>query len=136
MRALALQLVLGYPEQLPMTSAFRSTLVHRHWFRRLGRFMAMVTQLVVLLAPLAENHAERQLGAHVEGPRSVPHPGHHNSDSCPACQLISLHGRMSERAQLPDVVIVVSAGVSTTVSHSSGATLLPSNTSRAPPLSL
>ncbi|MDB4912499.1 MAG: hypothetical protein JWM95_143 [Gemmatimonadetes bacterium] len=135
MRALALLLVPGYPPQLSMTSAFRSIFARTPWFRRLGRFMAMVTQLVVLLAPLAENHSERQLGAHVEGPRSVPHPGQHNSDSCPACQLISLHGRASERAQLPDVVFVVSANVSTTVAHPSGATLLPSNTSRAPPVS-
>jgi hypothetical protein len=95
-----------------------------------------LTQLVVLLAPLAENHSDRQLGAHVEGPRSVPHPGQHNPDSCPACQIHGLLGPTGERAQLPDVQFAVTASAPTAVSHPIGATLLPSNTSRAPPLSL
>ena len=97
--------------------------------------MAMVTQLVVLLAPVAESHADRQLGAHVEGPRTVPHPGQHNADSCPACQLFSLIGRASERPQLPALIREVHAGVPAAASRASGATVLPSNSSRAPPVS-
>ncbi|MEP6621483.1 MAG: hypothetical protein ABJE47_19305 [bacterium] len=108
----------------------------RRWLQRLGRFLAVVTQLVVLLAPITESHADRQLGAHVEGPRSAPHPGQHRPDSCPACQLLSLHGRTVERAQLPDLVLEVSPSAPTTASHASDAARLPSNSSRAPPLSL
>ena len=98
--------------------------------------MAVVTQLVVLLAPIAETHADRQLSAHVEGPRTVPHPGQHNTDSCPACQLLSVLGRGVERSQLPDLVRVVAPSVPATTAAALGATLVVSNSSRAPPLSL
>lgn len=119
-----------------MTSVSRSVAARQHWFRRLGRYLAIVTQLVMMLAPLAESHADRELRAHVEGPRSVPHPGQHHPDSCPACQLLSLHGRVAERAQLPDLVLEVMASAPGTAFHASGATVVPSNSSRAPPVSL
>ena len=119
-----------------MPHVLRSHHTARLWLRRLGRFMAVVTQLVVLLAPIAETHADRQLGAHVEAPRSVPHPGQHNPDSCPACQLLSLHGRIAERQQLPELLREVGASAPDTASRASGAASVPSNSSRAPPLSL
>jgi hypothetical protein len=71
----------------------------RNWFRRLGRALVLATQLVVLVAPLAEAHEERPLRAHVEAPRTIPHPGHH-ADECPACMLLSVHGCPAERPQL------------------------------------
>jgi hypothetical protein len=104
----------------------------RNRFRRIGRALVLATQLVVLVAPLAEAHDERPLSAHVEAPRTVPHPGHH-ADECPACMLLSVHGRPAERPRLDvrereqsvvprqSVVLVVSAARDL------------SNSSRAPP---
>ena len=71
----------------------------RSWFRRFGRALVLVTQLVALVAPLAEAHEERPLSAHVEAPRTVPHPGHHAGE-CPACMLLSVHGFPVERPSL------------------------------------
>jgi hypothetical protein len=53
--------------------------------------LVLVTQLVALVAPLAEAHEEQPLSAHVEAPRTTPHPGHHVGE-CPACMLLSVHG--------------------------------------------
>ena len=49
------------------------------------------------------------MSAHVEAPRTVPHPGHH-ADGCPACMLLSVHGcpaaapRLAEFARERSVV--------------------------------
>jgi hypothetical protein len=105
----------------------------RSWFRRFGRVLLLVTQLVALVAPLAEAHEERGLSAHVEAPRTVPHPGHH-ADSCPACMLLSVQGCPAASPRLEEfgrercvvnrrsVVQVAARGRSV------------SNSSRAPPL--
>ncbi|HEX5971900.1 MAG TPA: hypothetical protein VFY85_08250 [Gemmatimonadaceae bacterium] len=104
----------------------------RSWFRRFGRALVLATQLVVLVAPLAEAHDNRPLGAHVESPRTVPHPGHH-VDECPACLLLSVHGRPAERPRLElcerERCVVASQATEQVVA----AGRHPSNSSRAPP---
>ena len=105
----------------------------RHWLRRFGRVLVLVTQLVALVVPLAEAHEERALSAHVEAPRTVPHPGDH-PDVCPACRLLSVQGcpaapsllEESERAQR--TVPRWAVGHVVTIARSF------SNASRAPPL--
>src|SRR5690349_12809863 len=82
-----------------MTASTASSSRFRSWFRRVGRALVLATQLVVLVAPLAEAHDERPLSAHVEAPRTVPHPGHH-ADECPACMLLSVHGCPAGAPQL------------------------------------
>jgi len=114
-----------------IASFVRST--RRQWFRRFGRALVLVTQLVALVAPLAEAHEERPLSAHVEAPRTVPHPGHH-ADSCPACMLLSMHGCPAAAPQLEEFVrergVVLRRSAMQVVV---GARSL-SNSSRAPPL--
>ena len=96
--------------------------------------MALVAQLLVLLVPLTEGREERVLGAHVEAPRSTPHQGH-RPESCPACTLLGVHGRVEEQARLHDLVVEVeTAFVSTPTSLVASARFV-SNSSRAPPLS-
>jgi hypothetical protein len=102
----------------------------RRWFRRFGRALCFATQLVLLVAPLAEAHDERPLSAHVEAPRTVPHPGHH-ADECPACMLLSVHGCPAERPRLgacerersvvPRRPVVVAASTTHDLSNSSRA---------------
>jgi hypothetical protein len=98
--------------------------------------LALVAQLAVWGAPIAEGHLGQGLHAHVEGPRTVPHPGQHDSDSCPACSLLSLLGRNIERSTLPDLITEVAASAPTSIAHASGVTRTVSNSSRAPPISL
>jgi len=104
----------------------------RSWFRRLGRALVLATQLVVLVAPLAEAHDDRPLRAHVEAPRTVPHPGHH-ADECPACMLLSVHGCPAGRPQLElcerERNVVPRQSAVLVASASRGL----SNSSRAPP---
>jgi len=104
----------------------------RSWFRRFGRALVLATQLVVLVAPLAEAHEERPLSAHVEAPRTVPHPGHH-ADECPACMLLSVHGCPAERPLFgvcePEGSVVPRQSAELVVSTSRDL----SNSSRAPP---
>ena len=104
----------------------------RNWFRRVGRALVLVTQLVALVAPLAEAHEDRPLRAHVEGPRTTPHPGHH-ADECPECILLSVHGCPAERPRLGECEYErsVAPRQSTMVAVSSTRTV--SNSSRAPP---
>ena len=113
-----------------------STLAHpTKLLRRLGQALAVVTQLVVLVAPLAEAHAEREMRAHAEAPRSAPHPGQHDQKSCPACVLLSMHGRVEDRAEVPSIVQCVSCAAPDVVA---GIVVSPhrvSNSSRAPPVS-
>ena len=118
-----------------MFTATVRSLFSRGSIRRLGRALALVAQLAVLLAPLAEVREERALGAHVEGPRTTAHPGH-RPDSCPACILISMHGRPAERPRL-DAVVVQSSQVPPAEPVFATLALRPlSNSSRAPPRAL
>lgn len=104
----------------------------RHWLRHLGRTLAIVTQFVLLFAPLAEGLEESLLDPHVETPRTRPHPGHQVS-TCAECVLLTVHGRTEERSRLADLpraqgTCAVAASVSL---H--GVARAPSNSSRAPP---
>ena len=104
----------------------------RNWFRRVGRALVLVTQLVALVAPLAEAHEERPLRAHVEAPRTVPHPGHH-ADECPACMLLAVHGRPAERPHFDARECERCAVPRQSAAHVATAVRDLSNSSRAPP---
>jgi hypothetical protein len=104
----------------------------RNWFRRVGRALVLVTQLVALVAPLAEAHEERPLRSHVEAPRTVPHPGHH-ADECPACMLLAVHGRPAGRTHFEECDRDRSVMPSASVAHVATALRDLSNSSRAPP---
>ena len=105
----------------------------RNLLHRLGRAFAMVTQLVVLLAPLAEGREERALGAHVEVPRTVPHPGQHQV-ACVECVLLTIHGRTEERPRLADLIRTAGSRQVPHTTQPVGIEAEPSNSSRAPPL--
>ena len=108
---------------------------YRGWMFQVGRTLAMVIQLALVFVPLAEGREERVLSAHVEGPRSVPHPGH-RPDSCPACQLLSTHGIAQERAELPPVTSAAHCVLAQELQHAYGVAVNSANCSRAPPRSL
>jgi hypothetical protein len=118
-----------------MFSTTVRSLFSRNALRRVGRALALVAQLAVLLAPLAEVREERALGAHVEGPRTTAHPGH-RPDSCPACILISMHGRPAERARLDTITPQPSQVPPAEPAFATLALRPPSNSSRAPPRAL
>ena len=104
----------------------------RFWLRHLGRVLAIVTQLVLLCAPLAEGREERLLDPHVEAPMTRVHPGHQVS-TCAECVLLTVHGRTEERSRLRELPQSQSAcAVERSVSLSAVARA-PSNSSRAPP---
>ena len=104
----------------------------RRWLRHLGRTLAIVTQLVLLFAPLAEGREERLLDPHVEAPLRRAHPGHQVS-TCAECVLLAVHGRTEERSRLPDMPESQSACAAETSVSLSGVERAPSNSSRAPP---
>ena len=103
------------------------------WFRRFGRLLVLVTQLVALVAPLAEAHEDRPLRAHVEAPRTVPHPGQH-AGSCPACVLLSVHGCPAAAPHLEEVVREAGIVPPRSVVRVATSSRSVSNSSRAPPL--
>lgn len=108
--------------------------VHRrHWLRRFGRALVLVTQLVAIVAPVAEAHDERTMASHVEAPRSVPHPGQH-ADACPACMLLSVHGCPAERPRLEEFEHERNAVPQAAANHAVAVARVFSNSSRAPPL--
>jgi hypothetical protein len=106
----------------------------RHnWLPRIGRILAIATQLVLLLAPLAEGREERLLGPHVEAPRTLAHPGH-RADFCAECVLLSVHGRAEESSPLPEPVRGEGRCRIPRAIDALGVEGEPSNSSRAPPL--
>ena len=104
-----------------------------HWLRRLGRSLALVAQLLVVLVPLSEGREERALSPHVEAPRTAPHVGHH-PDVCPACTLSSILGCIDEPPHLDDAMVrsvdVIAPSFARTFAQRDRAG---SNNSRAPP---
>jgi hypothetical protein len=104
----------------------------RSWFRRFGRALVLGTLRVVLVAPRAVAHDDRPLSAHVEAPRTVPHPGHH-VDECPACLLLSVHGRPADRPRLDLCEHEQGVAPREAALHGPATGRHPSNSSRAPP---
>jgi hypothetical protein len=112
---------------------FARNRARRHWLHRLGRALAVVTQLVFLLAPIAEGREDRPMDPHVEAPRTKAHPGHQPS-TCAECVLLSMHGRTEPRAALPDPVRRQRISHVAEARVAGGVERSVSNSSRAPPL--
>jgi hypothetical protein len=105
----------------------------RHnWLQRVGRYLALVTQLMLFLAPAAEGREERLLGSHVEAPRTQAHPGH-RADFCAECVLLSVHGRTEQPSRLPEQAFAQRACQIASAIDALGVEGEPSNSSRAPP---
>jgi hypothetical protein len=115
-----------------MTITIR-TRIRRHWLFRLGRVLAVATQLVFLLAPIAEGREDRPMDPHVEAPRTKAHPGHQPS-TCAECVLLSMHGRVEARAALPEPVRRQRIAHVDAARFARGVEQSVSNSSRAPPL--
>ena len=105
----------------------------RHWLHRLGRALAVVTQMVFLLAPIAEGREDRPMDPHVEAPRTKAHAGHRPS-MCAECVLLSMHGRVEERGALPAPAKVQRISHVAEARVARGVERSVSNSSRAPPL--
>lgn len=104
-----------------------------HWLRRLGRSLALVAQLLVVLVPLSEGREQRALGPHVEAPRTAPHLGHH-PDVCPACTLASILGHIDEPSRLDEATVRSIAAIEPAFSRTFvESDRTGSNNSRAPP---
>lgn len=115
-----------------MTILTRSR-ARRHWLHRLGRVLAVVTQLMFLLAPIAEGREDRPMDPHVEAPRTKAHPGHQPS-TCAECVLLTMHGRVEERAALPEPTLLQRISHVAEAKVAGGIERSVSNSSRAPPL--
>ena len=104
-----------------------------HWLRRLGRSLALVAQLLVVLVPLSEGHEQRVLSPHVEAPRTTPHNGH-RPDVCSACTLASILGQIDEPPHLADATVRAVAIIEPTFARTfAQSDRAGSNNSRAPP---
>ena len=116
-----------------MSRTTRCSATRLHWLRRLGRSLALVAQLLVVLVPLSEGHEQRVLAPHVEAPRTAPHNGH-RPDVCPACTLASILGQIDEPPRLDEAsvraVAVIEPSFARTFVERDGTR---SNNSRAPP---
>lgn len=99
---------------------------------RLGRALAVVTQLVFLLAPIAEGREDRPMDPHAEAPRTKAHPGHQPS-TCAECVLLTMHGRVEDRSTLPVSWRAPRVSHIAEARRAGGIAAAPSNTSRAPP---
>lgn len=115
----------------------RSTLSRTRpgWLRRLGRMLAIVAQLVVLVAPIAEAREDRALAAHVEQPGGQQHPEHH-PERCPACILLSVHSRAAERTNLPALDRAERVAIPAEARYATHCVDAPANSCRAPPTSV
>lgn len=102
------------------------------WLRTLGQVLALVAQVIVLAAPVAEAHEERGLAAHVEAPGNRQHAGH-NPERCPACILIGVHSSVPERAQIPAVERARRTNAPAAEGCELRSTTAPANSCRAPP---
>jgi len=109
------------------------SLVRRNWIHRLGRALAVVTQLVFLFAPIAEGREDRPMDPHVEAPRTKAHPGH-QPNTCAECVLLTMHGRVEERSPLPEPARAQRVSHAAEARLAGGVERTPSNSSRAPPL--
>jgi hypothetical protein len=110
----------------------RST-AHPLWLRRLGRTLALVAQLLVVLVPLSEGREERALASHVEAPRTTPHPGH-LFEVCSACTLSSILGRIDEPPRLDEATVRAVDSIEPTFARTfAQGNRTRSNSSRAPP---
>lgn len=105
-----------------------------HRLRSLCRTLALVAQLFVMLVPLAEGREERVLNAHVEGPRTLPHLGHH-ADVCAACAVAGLHGRIEEPAGVDERFLRVNSPAPVVRQSVGPEAWTTTHSSRAPPLS-
>jgi hypothetical protein len=114
-----------------MTS-FAASRVRVRWLRRLGRTLAMVAQIVVLLAPSAEAREERGLAPHVEASGTRQHPGH-RAERCPACILLAVHGRVAERTEIPAIARAQRITVPAEAQYATLSAEAPANSCRAPP---
>jgi len=102
------------------------------WLRRAGRVLAVVAQLVVLLAPVGESREGRALAAHVEQQGTPHHPGHH-AERCPACILLAVHSRAAERQELPPIAEAGRVRPPATSQYATVSADAPANSCRAPP---
>jgi hypothetical protein len=102
------------------------------WLRRLGQYLVIVAQLVVLFAPISESHEERGLAAHVEVPGSRQHPSH-NPERCPACVLLAIHSCAAKRAELPPIARAERVPVPASSQYATKGADAPANSCRAPP---
>ncbi|MDB4899620.1 MAG: hypothetical protein JWN53_1428 [Gemmatimonadetes bacterium] len=114
-----------------MTSSAASR-VHFRWLRHLGRTLAMVAQIVVLLAPSAEAREERGLAPHVEASGTRQHAGH-RPERCPACILLAVHGRAAERTEIPAIERAQRVTVPAELQYATPSAEAPANSCRAPP---
>jgi hypothetical protein len=122
----------GYSHRMMSRTTSRS-ISRLHWLRRLGRSLALVAQLLVVLVPLSEGHEQRARGAHVEAPRTTPHNGH-RPDTCPACTLASILGQVDEPPRLDDATVRIVAAIEPSFARSfARSDRTGSNDSRAPP---
>jgi len=105
---------------------------HRGWLSGVIALLAIVAQVVVAIAPLAEERDGR-MASHVE---SSGAPGHytHNEATCAACQARSIHGTISRQS----VPLLIDALAPITLVRAAEriveASLHPTDNPRAPPV--
>jgi hypothetical protein len=112
---------------------FRARLPRRrqHWFFSIIAMLAMTSQIVLALAPLAEGREDR-MASHVEADGTQTHYAH-SDGNCVSCQARSIHGTAVRTATSTFEGETNSSSVTPFVDRESSADVYSQSNPRAPP---
>lgn len=112
---------------------FRSAprLRRQHWFFSVIAMLAMASQFVLAIAPLAEGREDR-MASHVEAGGTQTHYAH-SDGNCVSCQARSIHGTTSRAASTTLVVETNPSSVAPLVDRASSVDPYSQANPRAPP---
>jgi hypothetical protein len=112
---------------------FRSgpRLRRQHWFFSVIAMLAMASQFVLAIAPLAEGREDR-MASHVEAGGTQTHYAH-SDGNCVSCQARSIHGTAARTTTTAFVGESSSSTVALFVDRASPAAVRSQSNPRAPP---
>ena len=103
----------------------------QHWLLSILAMLAMASQLVLALAPLAEGREDR-MASHVEADGTQTHYAH-SDGTCISCQARSIHGTTARTPSSAFEGEVGSSAITLIVGHVSSANVYSQSNPRAPP---
>ena len=113
--------------RFPARTRFR----RQHWLLSILGMLAMASQLVLAVAPLAEGREDR-MASHIEADGTQTHYAH-SDGNCISCQARSIHGTTVRAASSSFEGEVGSSATTAFVGHISPAAVHSQSNPRAPP---
>lgn len=109
----------------------RPRLRRQHWFFSVIAMLAMASQLVLAIAPLAEGREDR-MASHVEAGGTQTHYAH-SDGNCVSCQARSIHGTTSRTSSATFEGETTSAAITPLVDRIYSVDVYSQANPRAPP---